>query len=435
MGLGLTYRIENKVKLKKVISLQIDNRGRNPKEYMEDSKHPVIDNYLIKNSRYPDLNNVNRFLSEEDYDNFLRGYLKKNDVLITLVGNGIGNVTMVPDTNCVIVQNTLGLRCNDKMLNEYLYYFLLYKQDSIKQFNRGTSQPSIRKTDLFSMEIPLPEINTQKKIANILSSFDDKIENNNAIIANLEEQAQAIFKSWFVDFEPFQEEEFVDSELGRIPSGWKAVRFDELIDFKNGYSFKSKELNDEQHYPDDLKVFKMGDIKVGGGINPNKTKSWVTREYVRNKKIEDFIAEKGLLLMCMTDMKNNVNLLGHTALINSSDEYIVNQRVGMIKPKLDSGITSSFLYVLTNNEKFLDELRARANSGVQVNLSTKEIKNTQVILPSVNVLNHFNQISESIVKLRYNLEKQNEKLTKIRDTLLPKLMSGEIRVEEAIEVE
>lgn len=327
----------------------------------------------------------------------------------------------------------------DKANPKYVYYYLI--QDSIINMLQNIGEtstsayPSVKVSDIENIELNLPTLSEQEAIADILSSFDNKIENNNAIIANLEEQAQTIFKSWFVDFEPFQEEEFVDSELGRIPSGWKAVRFDELIDFKNGYSFKSKELNDEQHYPDDLKVFKMGDIKVGGGINPNKTKSWVTREYVRNKKIEDFIAEKGLLLMCMTDMKNNVNLLGHTALINSSDEYIVNQRVGMIKPKLDSGITSSFLYVLTNNEKFLDELRARANSGVQVNLSTKEIKNTQVILPSVNVLNHFNQISESIVKLRYNLEKQNEKLTKIRDTLLPKLMSGEIRVEEAIEVE
>ena len=327
----------------------------------------------------------------------------------------------------------------DKANPKYVYYYLI--QDSIINMLQNIGEtstsayPSVKVSDIENIELNLPTLSEQEAIADILSSFDNKIENNNAIIANLEEQAQTIFKSWFVDFEPFQEEEFVDSELGRIPSGWKAVRFDELIDFKNGYSFKSKELNDEQHYPDDLKVFKMGDIKVGGGINPNKTKSWVTREYVRNKKIEDFIAEKGLLLMCMTDMKNNVNLLGHTALINSSDEYIVNQRVGIIKPKLDSGITSSFLYVLTNNEKFLDELRARANSGVQVNLSTKEIKNTQVILPSVNVLNHFNQISESIVKLRYNLEKQNEKLTKIRDTLLPKLMSGEIRVEEAIEVE
>jgi len=327
----------------------------------------------------------------------------------------------------------------DKANPKYVYYYSI--QDSIINMLQNIGEtstsayPSVKVSDIENIELNLPTLSEQEAIADILSSFDNKIENNNAIIANLEEQAQTIFKSWFVDFEPFQEEEFVDSELGRIPSGWKVVRFDELIDFKNGYSFKSKELNDEQHYPDDLKVFKMGDIKVGGGINPNKTKSWVTREYVRNKKIEDFIAEKGLLLMCMTDMKNNVNLLGHTALINSSDEYIVNQRVGMIKPKLDSGITSSFLYVLTNNEKFLDELRARANSGVQVNLSTKEIKNTQVILPSVNVLNHFNQISESIVKLRYNLEKQNEKLTKIRDTLLPKLMSGEIRVEEAIEVE
>src|SRR5699024_10611827 len=160
---------------------------------------------------------------------------------------------------------------------KYLYYLL--NQSNLRILDSGSAQSQITIRDLSDFILTLPSLNYQNSVANILSSLDDKIENNNAIIANLEEQAKAIFKSWFINFEPFQEEEFVDSELGRIPSGWKAVRFDELIDFKNGYSFKSKELNDEQHYPDDLKVFKMGDIKVGGGINPNKTKSWVTREY------------------------------------------------------------------------------------------------------------------------------------------------------------
>src|SRR5699024_3867646 len=171
----------------------------------------------------------------------------------------------------------------DKANPKYVYDYLI--QDSIINMlqnigeTSASAYPSVKVSDIENIELSLPTLSEQEAIADILSSFDNKIENNNAIIANLEEQAQTIFKSWFVDFEPFQEEEFVDSELGKIPSGWKAVRFDELIDFKNGYSFKSKELNDEQHYPDDLKVFKMGDIKVGGGINPNKTKSWVTREY------------------------------------------------------------------------------------------------------------------------------------------------------------
>ena len=419
MGLGLTYRIENKVKLKKVISLQIDNRGRNPKEYMEDSKHPVIDNYLIKNSRYPDLNNVNRFLSEEDYDNFLRGYLKKNDVLITLVGNGIGNVTMVPDTNCVIVQNTLGLRCNDKMLNEYLYYFLLYKQDSIKQFNRGTSQPSIRKTDLFSMEIPLPEINTQKKIANILSSFDDKIENNNAIIANLEEQAQAIFKSWFVDFEPFQDEEFVESEIGNIPRNWEVGQ---LGNSKLG-ELKSSGIED---FEGEKIYIATADVE-GTWINSENT--GVTYE----DKPSRANMQPTPYSVWFAKMKDSRKLI----LVDNFDKYLLDN---MIFSTGFAGIQCNKLSVYYLWEfiksNYFDEVKNQYSTGTTMQaINNKNINQILVIIPPQIVLSKFNSILHPINNKISLLKRENITLAEARDTLLPKLMSGEIRVEETIEVE
>ena len=419
MGLGLTYRIENKVKLKKVISLQIDNRGRNPKEYMEDSKHPVIDNYLIKNSRYPDLNNVNRFLSEEDYDNFLRGYLKKNDVLITLVGNGIGNVTMVPDTNCVIVQNTLGLRCNDKMLNEYLYYFLLYKQDSIKQFNRGTSQPSIRKTDLFSMEIPLPEINTQKKIANILSSFDDKIENNNAIIANLEEQAQIIFKSWFVDFEPFQDEEFVESEIGNIPRNWEVGQ---LGNSKLG-ELKSSGIED---FEGEKIYIATADVE-GTWINSENT--GVTYE----DKPSRANMQPTPYSVWFAKMKDSRKLI----LVDNFDKYLLDN---MIFSTGFAGIQCNKLSVYYLWEfiksNYFDEVKNQYSNGTTMQaINNKNINQILVIIPPQIVLSKFNSILHPINNKISLLKRENITLAEARDTLLPKLMSGEIRVEETIEVE
>ena len=169
------------IELKKVIELQIDNRGRNPREYFSNSKYPVIDNYLIKNQKNVDLNDAKRYIDQKTYDNFLRGYIKKGDVLITLVGNGIGNVTTCPSSESVIIQNTLGLRCNNLMINDFLYYSLLKEQEKIKVFDRGSSQPSIRKTDLLSMKIGLPSIEEQESIVKILSTLDDKIELNNKI--------------------------------------------------------------------------------------------------------------------------------------------------------------------------------------------------------------------------------------------------------------
>src|SRR5699024_4452619 len=128
--------------------------------------YPVIDNYLIKNERYPDLEKVKRYISKDTFENFLRGYVEKDDVIITLVGNGIGNVSMIPNNKCTIIQNTLGLRCNNLMDNSFLFYTLLYNQSEIVNFDRGSSQPSIRKTDLFRQRIKFPPLKEQKVIAN-----------------------------------------------------------------------------------------------------------------------------------------------------------------------------------------------------------------------------------------------------------------------------
>lgn len=163
----------------------IDNRGKNPK-YLEKGKYPVIDNKYIKNFIYPDLNEVTRFISQDIYDNFLRGYVSKDMVLITLVGNGIGNVTMAPSDKVVIIQNTIGLEAKSEVLDKkFLYYYLLYSNEQIKNLNRGSSQPSIKKGDLLALEVNFPDKIIQEKISNILYSIDEKIRINNEINNNL----------------------------------------------------------------------------------------------------------------------------------------------------------------------------------------------------------------------------------------------------------
>lgn len=314
---------------------------------------------------------------------------------------------------------------------KYIYYFLTKKditaylqkiaEDSVSTY------PAIKPSDIKNLEILLPNRNNQDKIEQILSSLDSKIEINNKIISNLESQAQAIFKSWFVDFEPFQDGDFVESELGMIPEGWEVKELGEVADFSNGYSFKSKDLLEEKKSKNDYKVFKQADIKVGGGINPNNTKSWIDSEFIRKNKLSRFIIQSGDLMMCMTDMKNNVRLLGNTALVYQPDEYILNQRVGRLRSK-QKEIKPSFLYYLTNNSVFLNDLRGRANTGVQVNLSTSEIKRSKVILPTCDIIKRFCDYSESITKSINSLNNQNTKLAELRDALLPKLMAGEIDV-------
>jgi type I restriction enzyme S subunit len=164
-----------KVKLIDIIDFKVDNRGRNPNYYCEKGI-PVLDNHLINNSPYVNLNNAKRFLDEELYDNFIRKYLEPNDVLITLVGT-VGNIAMAPKSKCSIIQNTIGLRCNDLCNQYFLYWFLKLNKQSILNYNRGSAQPSVKVGDLLSINIDLPNVSQLKNFEKYCKLIFDLIIN------------------------------------------------------------------------------------------------------------------------------------------------------------------------------------------------------------------------------------------------------------------
>ena len=172
----------------------------------------------------------------------------------------------------------------------------------------------------------------------------------------------------------------------------------------------------------------MGDIKKGGGFNHNKTKSYFPKEDAQ--LISKYILKNGDLLMSMTDMKDAISLLGHTALMIYDDEYIVNQRVGLIRAKNKINIDYPFLYLLTNDKHFIANLRGRANSGVQVNLSTQAIKESLFNIPDIDTNKKFNDLVQPLFEKRKHNYIAIQSLKKTRDTLLPRLMSGQVRVNE-----
>ena len=389
-----------KVKLGEVIKVQIDNRGRNPEKYINYSKFPVIDNYLIKNEKYPNIKNVNRYIDEDTKNNFLRGHLEKDDVIITLVGNGIGNATMVPSSKCVIIQNTLGLRCNELMTNDFLYYTLISNRNKIVKYNRGSSQPSIRKTDLFSYEINVPTINYQNKITKILNSLDSKIEINNKIISNLESQAQAIFKSWFVDFEPFQDGEFVESELGMIPEGWEVKELGELFKFVKGK--KPKDLHEK--YEDNFIPYIVKGV-MDGSETPKFTNEI---NIVKIKKLDCFM---------LMDGANSGNIyygydgaLGSTFALLESKNQVYRELI---------------YWKLKTNESIIKN----QNTGSAIPHANKDFINKLNVAIPINI--EENEILKTLENFRIkinSLNNQNTKLAELRDALLPKLMAGEIDV-------
>ncbi|MEE9408004.1 MAG: restriction endonuclease subunit S [Polaribacter sp.] len=361
------------------------------------------------------------FIDDEQASKLSNVEIFDDDVLINITGDSVARVCSVPKEvlPARVNQHVSILRTVKQELNPtFLKYYLLnpiYKRYLLILANSGGTRNALTKSMLEMLELTIPPIKEQTAIAKILTAFDDKIENLQAQNKTLETTAQTIFKEWFGKYQ-------IGDEL---PDGWRVGKLGEVIEFINGYAFKSKDLLKEPT-ENTYKVFKMGDIKKGGGFNQNKTKSYFKREDAM--KLSKYILKNGDLLMSMTDMKDAISLLGHTALMIYDNEYIVNQRVGLIRVKNDINIDYPFLYLLTNDKHFIANLRGRANSGVQVNLSTQSIKESQFIIPNKETNIKFDAIAKPLFEKRKHNYIEIKTLKNTRDTLLPKLMSGSLRV-------
>lgn len=294
-------------------------------------------------------------------------------------GDKIG-IALLTDYDEGLVSNiytVFEVKDENDLLPEYL--MLWFSRPEFDRYARFKSHGSVREImdwdEMCKVELPVPSIEKQRSIVKAYNTITDRIELKRKINDNLEAQAQALFTSWFIDFEPF--DHIVDEDGSPLPpSDWENGILDSCVDFLNGYAFKSDDLLDEP-VSDCYDVFKMGNIKKGGGLNYDGTKSWIEREFCVG--LERFVLKHGDILMAMTDMKENVALLGHTALMDVEDKYIVNQRVGLLRPNGYLGISPYQIYLLTNNPTFLRELRRHAHIGVQVNLSKEDIVNSRVI--------------------------------------------------------
>ena len=346
----------------------------------------------------------------------------KEVIIIGRVGAYCGSVYF-EDRPIWLSDNAMKAVCLEGFDNKFIYYLL--KHLNLNQMAGGSSQPLLTQSTLNEISIIVPPLPQQTAIASILSALDDKIELNLQQNKTLEEMAMALFKHWFVDFGPFKEGNFIDSELGRIPEGWEVKSLNSLCEFSNGFAFKSTDLlKDEEE--DCFHVFKMGHILKGGGLKSEGTKSWIKKE--KCVKIEKYILKIGDILMSMTDMKDNMTILGHTALMNENNKFIVNQRVGLIRMKNSIEIDYPYIYITTNNKEYIEKLRSQANSGVQVNLSTDAIKNSKILAPSINVNSEFNVLVKPLFEKLNQNSIENQSLKEQRDSLLPKLISGEIKL-------
>ena len=360
-----------------------------------------------------------RKITQEGVNHSTTKLATKGCTVIATAGQGFtrGQASFLM-TDTYMNQSVIACKANeDFVLPLFLYYNLDSRYEEFRLLSDGTStRGGLSGWILKRMEINLPPIEEQKRISALLRVIDKRIELNTAINDNLEQQAQAIFQSWFIDFEPFGYS---------MPADWETATLDTIADFQNGYAFKSKELLNEPA-KDTYQVFKQGHINRGGGFLPDGTKSWYPKSSATN--LNKFVLKKGDILMAMTDMKDNVAILGNTAIMPLDDEFIVNQRVGHLRANGYKGITYPYIYLLTNSKDFLTDLRSRANSGVQVNLSSTAIKSSKTVIATEDINVRFSAIVMPMFEQIIQNQLENQRLSILRDTLLPKLMSGELDV-------
>lgn len=320
------------------------------------------------------------------------------------------------------------LRAHEDVDPQYLYQ-ILRSNDTLTQLqmlaeSRSGTFPQITYSELSNIMVNLPSQKAQKNIVSILSSLDRKIELNNKINADLEEMAQAIFKNWFVDFEPFKDGKFVDSELGMIPEGWKVITLNEILDNVSGYSYKGSELQSSNIAMATIKNFERK-----GGF---KTEGY--KEIVISKKIKETqFVNMFDVLVAHTDLTQNAEIVGNPAIVLSKGGYeklIMSMDLTKVISKID-GVTNGLLYCILSTSRFKEHALGYVNGTTVLHMSKKAVPEYTCAFPKdINQIRDLCITLDSIYKRMAVTYDENSRLSLIRDTLLPRLMSGELEVPE-----
>ena len=302
---------------------------------------------------------------------------------------------------------------NEDTDSEFLYYLLKYNKDNIVSQGSGTTFAEVSGKTMKGIEVVVPkEVDDQRRIASILSSLDRKIELNNKINADLEEMAQTIFKNWFVDFEPFKDGKFVDSELGMIPEGWKVGCLGDMGTIVCG---KTPSKANSNYYGGDIPFIKIPDMH--GNVFVESSEDRLT-EHGSLSQIKKLIPPYSLMVSCIA----TVGLVS----INTKPSH-TNQQINTVIPHNKSALFYLYQHI-KNNEEFLKNMGRGGTTTLNVN--TKSFSNIRLLIPSETALEQFHKIVEGLFKkIELNMH-ESRTLSLLRDTLLPRLMSGELEVPE-----
>lgn len=346
-----------------------------------------------------DFNNGFRYVYETEktitelgLENSSTKLLQKGDVIISARGT-VGEIATIPFP-MAFNQSCYGLRAKSGIVtSDYLYYLIKYNVSVLRKNTHGSVFDTITRNTFDNIEVEIPSIETQEKMASILSDYDEKIELNNAINNNLEQQAKALYKDWFFDFSPFSSDR-------NLPDGWRLGTVGDII-----------QLHDSKRVP------------LSGAERAKMAKVY---PYYGATSIMDYVDNylfDGIYLLLGED-GTVVDSLGFPILQYVYGQFWVNNHAHIITGKEDFSVEELYLFFSLTNIKSI------VTGAVQQKVSQQNLKKVPAIIPSKEALSAFDEIIQPIFAQIRNLRDENANLARLRDTLLPKLMSGELDVSD-----
>lgn len=324
----------------------------------------------------------------------------------------------------------------------WLYYAIIHYQ--LTDLNDGSPIPSTTRSAVYVRELEVPPRVEQEKIADILGTLDEKIAINHQISDILEAVVRAIFKAWFVDFEPVKAkaggaisfrgmpqevfnqlpDRFVESELGRVPKGWEIRNLGDLVSITKGRSYKSSELVEG-----DTALVTLKSFNRGGGYRQDGLKPY------SGKYKPDQVISPGELVVAFTDVTQQAEVIGKPAIVLSDPRYttlVASLDTAILRPS-STDMTRSFLYCLLRTDRFQAHAYSHTSGTTVLHLGKNALPIYKFVCPPSDLVGSFEQFAGAVFSKIEQNQCESRTLSSIRDTLLSKLISGEIRVPEALE--
>lgn len=426
--------------LEECLDALIDYRGKTPVKTT--SGIPLITAKIIKGGR---IEAPTEFIATDNFDSWMRrGMPKTGDVVLT-VEAPLGEVAQLGPEKVALAQRVVTLRGKVGVLdNTYLLYYLQTEemQSKLKARATGTTVLGIKQSELRKVELQLPPIEMQVGAAATLKALDEKITLLRETNATLEAIAQALFKSWFVNFDPVRAKavgrepegippeisalfpsEFEDSVLGELPKGWRVVSVGDVADVVKGKSYKSSELVES-----DTALVTLKSFTRGGGFKTDGFKGF-SGSYKQEQ-----VVKPGDCIVAYTDVTQQAEVIGRAAMVLPSSEHttlVASLDVGIVRPKIEH-LTTAFLYFLLRGERYVSHIFGYTSGTTVLHLAKEGLPTYQFILPPAPLLQKFEEVAIPMMEQMAGNYLQTIELASLRDTLLPRLISGKLSLEGTV---